>query len=208
MSFWKSPSSNINYSEDIWHCFGFVKFEKTVAKYKNRNRKTIKEQKLTWTYLALTEAHLDGPTLLASPQGHARLLPSASRQRRGVARACGDSATSCFAVSRSPSTQPRTWRRLEALSPLPHSLHSLPLLCPFSSSRPRATELAAAARLTTVPPSPSHCAKKLRRFVLDVPTEPRVARSPERPHRRGHLQPSVAKIAGARSSPSTPPPSR
>ena len=122
-----------------------------------------------------------GPVLFLAQPTTAASLSSSSLDRRTDAwspRARRRCATSCFAVSRSPSTQPRTWRRLEALSPLPHSLHSLPLLCPFSSSRPRATELAAAARLTTVPPSPSHCAKKLRRFVLDVPTEPRVARSP------------------------------
>ena len=169
--------------------------------------KRQRRERLTWCLPAAEPAQFfSWPN--PPPQPPCRLPPwteGQTRGRRAHAGAAPPPAPPCRAL-RQPNPAPEDGSN--PLSPLPYSLHSLPLLCPFPSSRPRATELAAAARLTTVPPSPSHCAKKLRRFVLDVPTEPRVARSPERPHRRGHLQPSVAKIAGARSSPSTPPPSR
>ena len=66
-------------------------------------------------------------------------------QRRGVARARAASATSCFIVSRSPSTQSRAWRRLEAPSPLPYSLHSLSLLCSLPTTPPN-TPIAAVRR--------------------------------------------------------------
>ena len=76
---------------------------------------------------------------MASPQGHARLLPSASRQRRGVARARAASATSCFHLGAPilPSSPP--WTPL-CLSPL------LSALAPSSNPLSRAqTSVAIAA---------------------------------------------------------------
>ena len=195
MSFWKSPSSKIKiFKRSFWHFLNYFKF-KTVAKELNKNKteqKSKTEQKLTWTYLALTEAHLDGPTLPAQPISTPP-LSSSSPSPRSCSVASADAAPGHLLLAASP------WPlRVTPRSPLAPLSHSLPTPAPFSAlplSRPSA--LVAAV----------HCHHG-HRASLASPTSPEAPPRPPLPlHRatRSRTRCNAANIAvpvaGHRSSP-------
>ena len=108
---------------------------------------------------------------MAGPAHQATLLSSSSPSPRSssVARAREPSATSCFHLG-APGLLPAPRRRPKTLSPLPHSLLSLPSPGSLPRAHPRAT-VAAARRCRAqshCPASPSCLKEPPRR-----PTPPR-----------------------------------
>ena len=176
---------------------------KSNQKQNNRNRKEIKERerrKLPGaTYLAQHgPAHLHSPPLSSS---------SASRQRRGVARAREASATSCFpwpppASSRRPGPRPRR----HAPSQASHSPRAFSppfsgsLSLPPSGAPSPPTPFAAA----TTTASPPRRLPKLRRSSLFLLTKTEGAGSPGWGQLR-RSPPRPPRIAAVKFVPVRPP---
>ena len=146
MSIWKSPSSNIKYSEELWHCLNYYFNSK---QWQNKLNKTKQEKKIKRTEAYLGHLPVAGPAgqLLPLAQPTAASLPcrlpplpgGRARARRARPRAPATSSLpGCLLL---PWTSPATPRHL--LDPprsLPH-----PHFPPGSLSLTHQAELVAAA---------------------------------------------------------------